>query len=534
MASKLPDTYWQILDNLKAKIREARVKAVIAANVQLLAMYWEIGDAIAQQEKQQGWGAKIIDQLARDLKTEFPDFKGISARNLRYMREFALGWPELKILQQAAATMDLSQILQQAAAKLPWFHICTLLDKIKNSEERRFYASKAIENGWSRSILIHQIESDLYLRQGKAITNFERTLPKSQSDLAKESIKNPYLFDFVGMGEEMQERELEKALIQHIKKFMLELGKGFSYVGNQFNLDVAGDDYFLDLLFYNYHLHCFVVFELKVGDFKPEFTGKLNFYINTVNNQITGTEDKPTIGILLCRTPNETVVKYALQGIDAPMGVTEYQFNNDYRLTQAIPNDLQSDLPTIEALEQELEREVQIIKKPLDEKLERLKQLISNVGKEEIQKERDDDDIRYLFNELLSALTEKIKGILTSILSEFSKVQIGHRINGTTNYFYTSVDLEAALQNGSIYLLAVSLKLEGFKKGGTKTFNISKDIILNLGQFIYTIGIEQHSPWMEKLYHQKWADKEIEEFAERWCEDLVEEISDRINRLQIN
>ena len=241
--------------------------------------------------------------------------------------------------------------MQAPLAQLSWYHHITLLDKVKDPITRLFYIEKAGKNGWSRDVMVLQIESKLHQRQGKAITNFENTLPPLQSDLAKETLKNPYLFDFLSIGEEMQERELEKALMQHIKKFLLELGRGFAYVGNQFNIVVQEDDYFLDLLFYNYHLHCFIVFELKIGKFKPEYAGKLNFYINTADEQIKGKEDKPTIGVLLCKTPNHTVVKYALKGIKTPMGVADYEF------AKALPKNLKSELPSIEELETALESE---------------------------------------------------------------------------------------------------------------------------------------------------------------------------------
>src|SRR5690606_26283696 len=205
-------------------------------------------------------------------------------------------------------------------AKLSWYHHTTLLDKAKDAEVRAFYIQKTIENGWTRDIMMHQIETALHNRQGHAITNFEHTLPQPQSELAKETFKSPYLFEFLGMGEKLQERDLEKALVQHLKDFLLELGRGFAYVGNQYNLRVEDDDYFLDLLFYNFHLHCFVVFELKIGEFKPEYAGKLNFYVNAIDEQIKGEQDQPTIGVLLCKTPNETVIKYALKGISSPLG----------------------------------------------------------------------------------------------------------------------------------------------------------------------------------------------------------------------
>ena len=531
MQLKLPDIYGQLLNSLKTKIKESRLRAAMSANVQLLATYWEIGAIIACQEKQEGWGAKVVDQLARDLRIEFPDFKGLSARNLRYMREFALGWPELHRLQGAVATMDVSEILQQAAAKLPWFHICTLIDKVKNGSERRFYANKAIENGWSRNVLIHQIESNLFCRQGKAITNFEVTLPPLQSDLAKESLKNPYLFDFIGVGEDMHERELERALVQHMKRFLMELGKGFAYVGNQFALNVAEDDYYLDLLFYSYHLHCFVVFELKVGNFKPEYAGKLNFYINTINERLKGKEDKPTIGVLLCKTSNETVVKYALQGIDAPIGVTAYHFNNKYQLTEDLPASLQAELPSIEVLEQELEKDVNVLQKPLDKKLAILKDLITRSDKDKIQKGSNRQQIHYLFSDLIPQLENQINRNLEEIAQGFTKVQLEKRINHNTDAHFNKVHLEKELSKGDVFLLGLSLHMEDYKQVGIDTFSIKKELYIELQQNKYGIGTEQNKPWFEKSYHQTWASDEIQQLAERWCEEFVDEIIERAMQL---
>jgi len=314
----LPPNYNQIIVTLKEKIRNARLKAILTVNSQLLDIYREIGKVIAEQEKAEGWGAKTVERLSVDLKTEFEDMKGLSPRNLRYMRDFYLAYPVPDILHQTVAKIknpekEPSAILQQAVAKLPWGHHIVILTKAKTFEERSFYIQKCIENSWSRNILSLQIESDLYKRTGTSINNFSSILPALQSDLAVATFKNPYLFDFLAMGEKMQERELERALIAHLKKFMLELGKGFAYVGNQYNLNVEDDDFFLDLLFFNTNLHCYVIFELKIGEFEPEFAGKLNFYINTIDAEIKGEEDKPTIGVLLCKTPNETVVMAKLQ-----------------------------------------------------------------------------------------------------------------------------------------------------------------------------------------------------------------------------
>lgn len=368
--------YHSIVAELKEKIRSARSQAAFTVNKQLLTLYWEIGQTISWQEKFEGWGAKVVETLSKDLSTEFPDLKGLSSRNLRYMRDFAVAYPQFEILQAplaksptapaqppilqpSVAKLDTTSILQAPLAKLSdiqsilgqisWYHHITLLEKVKSVDERIFYIQKTIENGWSRNVMFHHIGNHLYKRQGKALTNFEATLPQHQSSLAKETLKNPYVFDFLSISEEMQERDVEQSLIQHIRKFMLELGKGFAYVGNQYNLNVDGDDYFLDLLFYNYHLHCFVIFELKIGDFKPEYAGKLNFYVNTVNEQIKGKSDNPTIGVLLCKTPNDTVIRFTLKGISTPLGVA------DYKLAQSLPRQLKSQMPTVKELEEALE-----------------------------------------------------------------------------------------------------------------------------------------------------------------------------------
>ncbi|NTW32917.1 MAG: DUF1016 domain-containing protein [Bacteroidetes bacterium] len=386
--------YFEILNNLKEKIRQARIKAIYTANTQLLVMYWEIGNAILQQQQAYGWGAKIVDRFSVDLKTEFPDFKGLSVRNLKYMRSFAEAYPDFyTIVQPHAAQLQSTNnqsnefkqeiiaqtksihniaFVQQLAAQLPWGHHQLLLDKVKNYQQRLFYMQNCVENSWSRNILASQIENELIKRQGKAISNFKDILPALDSDLVRETFKNPYVFDFLMLGEEAKEREVERALMQHLKKFMLELGKGFAYVGNQFNIEVKNDEYFLDLLFYNYHLHRFVVFELKVGNFKPEYAGKLNFYINTVDGQIKNIKDDGTIGILLCKTPNELVIRYSLQGIKTPICVSEYY------LKKGLPKVLKTELPSIEELEAEINNEYKGLKSSAKKKLGSIKRKITS------------------------------------------------------------------------------------------------------------------------------------------------------------
>ena len=265
----IPEGYDEFLRGLKERIRTAQVRAALAVNRELVLLYWRIGQDILERQRQSGWGSKVIDRLAADLRSAFPEMSGFSPRNLKYMRAFAEAWPD-------------EDFVQQVAAQLPWFHNCTILDKLKNLAERIWYAQQTIENGWSRNILIHQIESNLFHRKGKAITNFDRTLPAPQSELAQQIIKDPYNFDFLSLGSEAKERDLERGLIAQLQKFLLELGVGFAFVGSQYPLEVDGEDFFIDLLFYHLKLRCFVVIDLKMDQFRPEYAGKMNFYLSAL------------------------------------------------------------------------------------------------------------------------------------------------------------------------------------------------------------------------------------------------------------
>ena len=308
----------------------------MAVNRELVLLYWQIGRDILARQASQGWGAKVIDRLAHDLRNAFPEMKGFSPRNLKYMRAVAEAWPE-------------PEFVQQAAAQLPWFHLCTLIDKLATREARDWYLAKAVEHAWSRNVLVMQIETRLLERQGKAVTNFEQRLPKPQSDLARESIKDPYRFDFLGLTDEAQEREIESALVQHVTRFLLELGAGFAFVGRQVLLDVGGEEFFIDLLFYHLKLRCYVVIELKAGKFKPEHLGQLGFYLTAVDRQVKAEQDNPTIGLLLCKSKNKVVAEYALGDKGHPTGIAEY------KLMDSLPEPLQTSLPTIEEIEKELE-----------------------------------------------------------------------------------------------------------------------------------------------------------------------------------
>ena len=334
-----PSGHVEFLAALKTRIRSARVKAAVSVNRELILLYHQIGRRILAQQRSQGWGAKVIDRLARDLRLEFPAMKGFSPRNLKYMRAFAEAYPD-------------AAFVQEALAQITWYHHITLLDKVKNPSESTWYIQKTLQHGWSRNVLVHQIESGLYRRQGKALTNFDRTLPAPQSDLAREELKDPYIFDFLTLGTDVQERELERSLLLHLRNFLLELGVGFSLVGNQYRLEVGGDEFYLDLLFYHLRLRCYVVIELKVGPFKPEYAGKMNFYLSAVDDLLRQSGDHPTIGLILCKERNKLVVEYALRDSKKPIGVAMYH------LTEKLPERLKGKLPTVKELETELREEI--------------------------------------------------------------------------------------------------------------------------------------------------------------------------------
>lgn len=339
MTAQLPsawgEDYRRWLAELKLRVEAARRRAAASANRELITLYWQIGRDILDRQRRQGWGAGVVDQLARDLKAAFPDMRGFSPRNLKYMRALAQAWPD-------------EAFVQQPAAQLPWFHLCTLLDKVKNPDDRNWYAGKALEHGWSRQVLVMQIETAASARSGSAVTNFSERLPPPQSDLAREALKDPYIFDFLGLAENAQERDIEQALTRHITRFLLELGAGFAFVGRQYRLDVGGDEFFIDLLFYHLKLRCYVVVELKTTPFKPEYAGQLNFYLSAIDAQLRAPDDQPTIGLLLCKEKNRLVAEYALRGVAKPMGVAEYQ------LLREVPESLEATLPSIDQIEAEL------------------------------------------------------------------------------------------------------------------------------------------------------------------------------------
>jgi len=376
MTNELQHTqhYKDWLKEIKERIQRARLKAALAANAELIAFYWGMGKDISEKINRAAWGAKVIDQLATDLKSEFPDMAGLSRPNLYSMKRFyefyAMDSNQFKIVSQAVRQLEIpnnqpveivsqpvtqldsmndkteNQFVKNYVGQIPWGHNRVIVSQTKSVAEALFYISKTIENGWSRAILEHQIESSLYNRQGKATTNFEQTLPAISSDLAIQILKDPYNFDFLAMTESYKERELENALIENVSKFLLELGTGFAYVGRQVPMQVSDKEYLIDLLFYHLKLHCYVVIELKATEFIPEFAGKLSFYLSVANDVLRHPTDNPTIGLMICKNKNSIIAEYALKNINQPIGVSEYQ------LTKLFPEEFRSSLPTIEEIEE--------------------------------------------------------------------------------------------------------------------------------------------------------------------------------------
>lgn len=329
--------YLDIVQTIKQEIQHAQYKATLSVNKELIMLYYNIGKLINEHKS---WGNKFIENLASDIRLSFPNAKGYSVRNLKYMAKFAATYPD-------------EQFVQQAVAQIPWGHTVVLLDKFSDSTVRNWYIEKTIENGWSRNVLIHQIESGLYERQAIAekISNFENRLASPQSELAVQTMKDPYIFDFIPFQEDMVERDIEQALVQDITKLLLELGTGFAFLGNQYHLNVGGDDFYIDLLFYNLNLRCYVVIELKTGEFKPEYAGQLNFYLSAVDGILKKDNDNPSIGLLLCKSKNALVAEYALKDMSKPIGVSEY------KVTSNLPEDLSKQLPSIEDIQKRIKRD---------------------------------------------------------------------------------------------------------------------------------------------------------------------------------
>lgn len=359
----LPNGYAKWRKDIEHLIDTAKIRAALNVNVGTLTLYWNIGKSILQKQEQEGWGKQVIEQLSKDLISHYPDDRGYSVRNLRYMKRFASAYPDFPILQVPLAELKELPILQATLAKLEnegkefvqvplaqisWYHHISLLPKVKDEAQRAYYITETAQNGWSRDVMLLQIDNGYIHAKGHAINNFEQTLPPPQSDLARYIFKDPYIFSFIGTVALQNELDIEKSLTSKITDFLLEMGHGFAYIGRQYHISVEGDDYYIDLLMYHLKLHCYVVVELKAVEFKPEFVSKLNFYISAIDDIVKSPEDKPTIGLLLCRTKSNKKAEFSLRGITQPMGIAQYE-------TEKLFADVASALPQIEETEKELE-----------------------------------------------------------------------------------------------------------------------------------------------------------------------------------
>lgn len=334
----LSKQYWGWLEEIKRKIKSVQLKAAVTLNTQLVELYWDLGKELVNKQNDANWGDNILEQLAVDLKLAFPDVHGFSRRNLYAIRQWYLFYNSV------------SEFVPQVVAQIPWGHNRLIISKVKDPKEALFYCGATIDNNWSREQLEIQIKNNYYSSRGKSLTNFDIALPSPQSQLALETLKNPYNFDFLGLEDDALEREIEDAMMQHITRFLLELGKGFAFVGRQYSLLVSDNEYFIDLLFYHLHLRCYVVVELKSGKFKPEYAGKLNFYLSAIDSQLRHEQDNPSIGLILCKHKDKIEAEYSLRDIQKPIGISEY------KLTQALPKEFKNRLPTVEQLENQLNK----------------------------------------------------------------------------------------------------------------------------------------------------------------------------------
>jgi len=333
LSKRYDSEYIEWFIELKSKIQSTQIKATLSANKEMILLYWEFGKELFEKQEKKGWGNAVVDSLEKDLRKEFPNLKGFSRRNLFYMKSF-----------YAFYQMDFKKV-QQFVAQIPWGHNILIISQSKNMEEAIFYLNETFENNWSRDILNLQIKNNLFERKGKAITNFSKALPHPNSDLANQTLKDPYLFDFLTLKNDADEHNIEEQLTKHITQFLLELGTGFAFIGRQYKLEIGGKDFYIDLLFYHTKLNCYIVVELKIKSFRPEHAGKLNFYLSAVDDILKTETDNPTIGIILCQKKNKIEAEYALRGLSQPIGVAEYQ------LSKAVPENIKSELPSIEEIE---------------------------------------------------------------------------------------------------------------------------------------------------------------------------------------
>lgn len=539
MENKITSQEYKLwLAELKEKIRNSKLRVGLKVNTELLSLYWELGKAMTEKQLNSTWGDKIIPQLAADLTSEFKDLEGFSRSNLFNIRKWYQFYAnDLQIVQQSVGLISQSgeqgpsQIVQQAVGQfptvlgvIPWGHHIQIVTKSKSIEEALFYVQQTALHNWKRTVLIHQIESGLFHRKGKAYNNFEITLPNGQSELASELLKNPYNIGFLDLSEEVSERDLENAILANIKKFLLELGVGFSFYGQQFHIKVGTKDYYIDLIFYHTRLHCYFVIELKVTEFEPEHAGKLEFYITAIDEQIKLPEDYPTIGLLLCKTADKVIVEYTLKTTTKPLGVAEYK--------HVIPKEWRNKLPDEKSLINELEKEFIIPQKPFNEKITRLKEIVQRIKTDPADLEKNHDLVKKVFSNIARPLIELIETKMIEIKPLFKKTKLEWRINekhlGAYITSYTENDL---LTTENIWAFGFDFTLETLILGGVKAFSVWHRLDINLDKHKYTIGPERGKTWVERVYSKFLSEKELDELAERFVENILDDVNNNAERI---
>ncbi len=528
--------YSEIIDFLKQKIRRARMQAVITVNAQMLNIYWEIGDTIAKQEQEEGWGKKIVETLAKDLKAEFPEMKGFSPRNIRYMRDFALAYPDFPILQALPAKsegdehIDNISILQAKLAKLTWYHHVTLLDKVKDLKERQFYIDQTAQNGWSRDIMVHQIESGLYKRQGQITSNFKHTIAPNQSELVQQLFKDPYKFDFIYLGQQAKERDLEDALTNQLTKFLIELGQWFAFMGRQYRVMVGDKEYFYDLLFYHTRLKRYIVIELKIDEFKPEYKGKMEYYLTIADEQLKSATDDPSIGLILCKTKDGLVAEYALRDSSKPIGIAEYN------LSESLPENIKGELPSIEELEIEIEKGYDELKSPAEKRLEALKNKISQISGKEIMQTATTP---ILFEVIDRSITPMYQSIIDR-MDQFADMFVSRSYNwqGKNKQMETFDQMAEEWKNEeflkSNYDFYFSYHLNGFKKAGTEAFSSGFQLNFRIDTYWYgftLINYNNQQPFIKKLYNEQLSKEDINQITDTISEFVIDNIERNLERM---
>jgi len=528
MADKTPNNYLNIVAELKNKIRLAKTKAALSVNQELLKVYWEIGNTLLEQQKAEVWGSKVINRLAADLRSEFPEMKGLSERNLLYMRKFASSYQNLFTQQSAAQLQNADNQeyikVQQAAAQLPWGHHQVILDRSKTIEEKHFYILKCAQNAWSRDVLVHQMESALHTRQGTLSNNFNVTLPNYAGELTQQLFKDPYNFDFLSLGEQAKERDLENALMAHVEKMLLELGEGFALMGRQKKL-IAGDkEYIIDLLFYHTKLRRYIVIELKIGEFLPEYIGKMNLYLGLADDQLKGDYDEPSIGLILCKTKDKIVAEYALRDTRKPIGIAEYKIN------QLLPADIKGELPSIEEIEQKMDEELQQTISPTDARLKLIKEKLKSLKTEAIQTAVTYKILQDLFDNGIKPLFIRIiNKMINDFAEDFYTQSASWTLDNIVTHDLPSVEAkwrkeEYLKSNKQIYF---HYKLNGFKKGGANNFNEYLQLNFFWDEYYYSFTLNDsnnNQPVLKKMYHQNFS----EEDAQLITNVLVDKVLDRI------